>query len=76
MRFVEDAETRLVRYLILRTIIRVDCGETKPKAAELKLEFQRIGYAAKSRYKERTKRGKREAERETPTVCERERKRE
>lgn len=49
MRFVEYAETRLVRYLILRTIIRID-GEAKPKAAELKLEFQRMGYTAKSRW--------------------------
>jgi len=46
---------RLVRYLILRTIIRIDCGKTKLKAAELKLEFHRIGNAAKSQYKERAK---------------------
>jgi len=46
---------RLVHYLILRAIIRIDCGETKLKAAELKLEFHRIGNAAKSQYKERAK---------------------
>lgn len=53
MRFVEYVEMRLVRYLTLWTIIRIDCSETKLKAAELKLEFHRMGYAAKSQYKER-----------------------
>lgn len=48
MRFVEYVEMRLVRYLTLRTIIWIDCGETKLKAAELKLEFHRMGYDKKS----------------------------
>lgn len=56
MRFVEYVEMRLVRYLTLRTIIRIDCSETKLKAAELKLEFHRMGNAAKSQHKERAKR--------------------
>lgn len=55
MRFVEYVEMRLVRYLTLRTIIRIDCSETKLKAAELKLEFHRMGNAAKSQHKERVK---------------------
>lgn len=57
MRFVEYVEMRLVRYLTLRTIIRIDCSETKLKAAELKLEFHRMGNAAKSQHKERDETG-------------------
>lgn len=47
MRFVEYAETRLVRHLILRTIIRIDWRRGEAKSRGIKIRIPADGILGK-----------------------------